>query len=172
MLVQPDNSLKNENTQRILSELDLTRQSLVQVMPSESGKLPICKIVDKKILYEQRKAKADNAKKAKTVATKSKTIELNWAIEQGDLSHRLKKLQDFLGKGAKVEVLIAPKRRGKIAAQEDAADVVKQVKAAALEVPGAKELKGTNGIIGKEYTISFEGLASLQGASANTKSSK
>jgi len=129
----------------------------------EPGKLPICKIIDKKALYAQKKAKAENAKKSKqNAATKSKTIELNWAIEQGDLGHRLKKLQDFLGKGVKVEVMIAPKRRGKIATQEDAAEVVKQLKAAALEVPGAREVKGTSGIIGKEYTVAFEAPAPIQ----------
>ena len=59
LVVQPDNSLKTEHKKQLLSTLDLTQYSLVQVIPMEPGKLPICKIIDKKALYAQKKAKAE-----------------------------------------------------------------------------------------------------------------
>lgn len=153
-LVHPDNSITSENTYETISNLDLTKFSLVQVQPSQPGKLPVCKIIDKKKLYEQKKAKSKVVKSAP-----SKTIELNWAIEQGDLAHRLDKIQDFLAKGMKLEVVISPKRRGKLATQDQAEDVLKRVRATASEVPGVREVKGKPGVLGKEYILLFEGTA-------------
>ena len=59
-----------------------------------------------------------DAEKAKAVAARrsivaTKTIELNWAIDGNDLGHRLQRIKDFLGKGNRVEVMMAPKRKGR-----------------------------------------------------------
>jgi translation initiation factor IF-3 len=90
---------------------------------------------------------------------KIKTIELNWAIDANDLGHRLAKMKEFLEKGSKVEVILAPKRRGRKATPEESRAVVDRIMAAVGEVDGAKEAKMMAGNLGAQCTIFLEGKA-------------
>jgi translation initiation factor IF-3 len=128
-------------------------------MPTEQGKPPICKIIDKKQSYEQSKAKAKNSKNSKNPGLTNKAIELSWVIEKGDLSHRLKKMKDFLEKGFKVEISVAQKRRGKVATPEQAREVLQSVLDTIEGTEGARQSKPKTGKIGSEMTIFAEGSA-------------
>jgi translation initiation factor IF-3 len=84
-------------------------------------------------------------------------LELNWAIGGNDLNHRLVKLRDFLLDGKKVEVLLAPKRKGRAATPEECENVVKRIKSVVAECKGASVAKAPEGKIGAMMTMVFEG---------------
>jgi len=152
-LVNEDGSLGAPvNTRTTLSVLNPKTHNLVVVQPGEPGEPPICKIIDKKEMYAKEKAK----KKANPAAT-TKTIELNWALDPNDLAHRIKRMKEFLGKGNKLEVVLAPKRRGRQATAEEAEALVDVIRESCAEVPGAKEGAAMSGKIGGAATLFFEG---------------
>ncbi|KKA19281.1 Translation initiation factor IF3, partial [Rasamsonia emersonii CBS 393.64] len=94
-------------TADVLSSLQRSEYTLVQVAPGGDGRPPVCKILSKKMMREQEKAKAKAAHAAKT---STKQIELNWAIDQHDLAHRLKQLASFIEKGRRVELILTRKK--------------------------------------------------------------
>lgn len=114
----------------------------------------ICKIQNKQELYQREKEARKG--KGKLPGQTVKTIELNWAIEQGDLSHRMDRLREFLGKGYKVEVLLAKKRKGRVATPEEGQALVSKIKEVITE-GGWKEQKAQEGELGKQVTIFAEG---------------
>lgn len=155
VLVDDEGKLEEpRSTYDILSSIDRKTHSLVVVSAGEPGSPPICKIMDKKVMREAEKAKALAARKA--VVT-TKTIELNWAIDGNDLGHRLQRIKDFLGKGNRVEVMMAAKRKGKKATEEEAQRLVDKVRAAIGECEGAKESKPMEGKLLGTATIYAEG---------------
>lgn len=140
---------------------------LVQVTPGavdEYGRqdpndLPTCRMVTKMALREQHQRKLELARRqAKGISAgpTPKNLELNWAIAGGDLKHRLGKLHEFLREGRKVEVLLAPKKKGRQGTEEEANNLVKAVRDAVLDCKGAKEVK-SEGAIGGVLTLTFEG---------------
>jgi translation initiation factor IF-3 len=141
------------STSDILNSLDLKKESLVVVVPGEPGVPPICKIMNKEAMRQAEKAKA---KSARGVVT-TKTIELNWAIDGNDLSHRMMKMKQFLEKGHRVEVVLGAKKKGRKATEEEAKTLVKKIKSAMGEVEGAKENKPMEGKLLAATTIYFEG---------------
>ena len=86
-----------------------------------------------------------------------KQLELNWAIDPNDLGHRLNKMQEFLEKGWRVEIILANKRRGRQASAEEAAAVIKRIRGIAKEVEGAKEWRSVDGKVLGQMTMFFEG---------------
>lgn len=132
---------------------------LVIVQPSdEPGKPPICKIIDKKEMYNKEK---ERKKKLKSSAT-SKTIELNWALDGNDLKHRIVRMQEFLGKGYKLEVVLAPKRKGRVATEEEAEELLRNIRAAVEEVKGSRETATMSGTLLATATLFFEGKIQKQ----------
>jgi translation initiation factor IF-3 len=131
----------------------LKKESLVVVVPGGPGVPPICKIMNKEAMRAAEKAKA---KAGRGVVT-TKTIELNWAIDGNDLTHRIAKLKGFLEKGYRVEVVLAPKKKGRKATEEDAERVMGRIKGAVGEVRGAKEFKPMEGKLLGLTTLCFEG---------------
>lgn len=119
---------------------------------------PICKVVSKMDLRLKHQKKLDlERKEKKGTAVKDKNLELNWAIAPGDLKHRVKKLQEFLLEGRKVEVLIGPKRRGRQATEEECRALLKGVRGAVEEIKGVSEPKPPVGTIGGVMTMIFQG---------------
>ena len=121
-------------------------------------KLPIVKVVNKE--EEARKEREGKKKKREERdpgATK-KTLELNWAIERGDEAHRVETLRKFLGKGFKVDVVLAKKRKGKVVTEDVAGELVKRIRAVVKEEgKGWKEYKPMEGKVGGTVTIFCEG---------------
>ncbi|KAL1862389.1 hypothetical protein Plec18167_009368 [Paecilomyces lecythidis] len=138
-----------ERTVDVLRSINRSEYFLVQVSPGAADRLPVCKLVSKKALREQEKAKAKAAHSAKTAV---KQIELNWAIDAHDLSHRMKQLVSFLEKGRKVEVVLT-RKRGKRA---PTAEEVKKVMDAVLDTvqnADAAQVKPMEGEPGKHVLI-------------------
>ena len=120
----------------------------------EPNKPAICKIISKEQLREQERAKS---KPTKNPAHIVKTLELNWAIDRNDLSHRLNKMVQFLEKGNRVEVMLATKRKGRRATIEEAESVLELVREKVGQVEGAKEWKAMQGRVLTPSVLFFEG---------------
>ncbi|TVY52152.1 hypothetical protein LSUE1_G009697, partial [Lachnellula suecica] len=99
-------------TAALLQSINTKTYILTTVVEGSPGVPPICKIlsrVDLLTAEKKRKTKAKESRAEKTV----KGLEMNWAIDKGDLGHRLGRLREWLGKGWKVEVVLAKKRKGR-----------------------------------------------------------
>lgn len=175
-LVDPEtNRLHDSETSRlpepktrydVLSRLNRETHRLVQ-MPGQEGEnspnfIPVCKIVSKKAAFDadrRRKAEAKERKKLESASKSVKTLELNWAIDGNDLGHRLDRMQQFLGEGRQVEVILASKKRGRKASLEECQGVLGRIRKAADAVDGAREAKEMNGKVGSFATVYFQGRA-------------
>ncbi|KAG9246074.1 hypothetical protein BJ878DRAFT_313638 [Calycina marina] len=155
-LVEDSGSLSEPTmTRYLLSTMDPKTHNLVVVQPASfAGEPPICKLIDKKSEYLHHK---QSQKKKPNPANTTKTIELNWAVDPNDLSHRMKRMREFLGKGYKLEVMLAPKRKGRQASEEECREVVQRVREVVGEVKGAKEGAKMEGKVGGALTMYFEG---------------
>ena len=152
ILVNDDGTLgEPRSTYDVLQTIDRSVETLVQVSPNEDATIPICKIMNRKAMREAEKAKAKAASRGGLVGTK--TLELNWAIDRGDLGHRLDKMKKFLDKGLKVEIALASKRRGKQATEEEAHALLRRIREAVKEVNGAKEVKPMEGRLLRTATL-------------------
>jgi len=135
-------------------------KTLIQVNDGEPGVPPICKIMDLGQMYQAAKKKKKQQFSSRSNAV-TKTIELNWAVNAGDLEHRLERMKEFLGKGYKVEVVLASKskRKGRQATREEAEEVLRRVRGVVGETEGAKESRASEGNVLGTMTIHFEGTA-------------
>ena len=149
----------------VLNTLDRKEYRLVQVDTDDPGtgaSIPICKIVSKKEQFQQdrrkKKAQKEQAKKS-SVESSTKTLELNWAIDQNDLGHRLDRMAEFLGEGRKVEIILAAKKRGRKATTVECQEVLKRIRSTVDQVVGARETKDMQGKLGAFSTLFFQGSA-------------
>lgn len=110
-LVSPDSRalLPPERPRAILGRMDRKANFLIEVSPATKTSVAVCRIMSRQDVIEYEKSKS---KKPKEQAPKQ--LELSWAIGPHDLSHKLRKMEKFLGEGRRVEVIIASrmKRRG------------------------------------------------------------
>lgn len=154
-LVNEDGTLSEpRSTMAILNSIDRKKDSLVVVKMGEVGEPPVCKIMNKLAMREAEKARLKSEKKKGGITVKN--MELNWAIDGNDLGHRLNKMKEFLLKGQRVEVMLAGKKKGRKATDEECHAVVKKIKDA-MEDAGAKEMKPMEGKMGATVTIFLEG---------------
>ncbi|KAJ9213875.1 hypothetical protein DTO166G4_4486 [Paecilomyces variotii] len=138
-----------ERTINVLRSINRSEYFLVQVSPGSADRLPVCKLVSKKALREQEKAKSKAAHAAKTAV---KQLELNWAIDAHDLSHRMKQLVSFLEKGRKVEIILT-RKKGK---RPPVAEEVKKVMDTVLDTvrdADAAQMKPMEGEPGKHVLM-------------------
>jgi translation initiation factor IF-3 len=177
MVVMPDGSISDvQSTSRVLDSVDRRTEYLItvsevpdprQAPPSsnspyrsyaeQSPKLPLVKVVNKADQYRKEK-EAKKKKKEQSASKVRKTIEMNWAIEKGDESHRMETLRKFLAKGNKVDVVLAKKRKGKEATEESTHALVQRIrKVIQTEGKGWKEAKPAEGKIGGTFTLFAEG---------------
>ncbi|PWY73140.1 hypothetical protein BO94DRAFT_539019 [Aspergillus sclerotioniger CBS 115572] len=121
-LVNENNSLNPPATLReTLRSVNRSEDCLLQVSAGPEGGFPICKIVNKFELREQAK------EKAKAPRDGLKQLELNWAIDSHDLSHRMKQLTTFLEKGRKVEVILTKKKRKRAPTVDEVKSLMERV---------------------------------------------
>lgn len=141
----------------VMRNLNRLTEHLLQVTPVDpaSGKLPTCKIYSKIHLSDARSARNGKANGGAKKVISSKSLEVNWAIAEGDLGVKLSQLEVFLREGRKVEMILARKKRARAATGEECQAVLKKIRGAAGRVPGAKEEK-TEGKIGERMTLVFE----------------
>jgi len=168
-LVDADGTFRGEvPLAKALSSLNKTTHHLVQVSAGKVDEfgnpdpddLPTCRVMTKIDLRMQHKRKLDALRrqaKGHGTGPAPKLLELNWAIGEWDLQHRLGRMQDFLREGRKVELTLAPKRQGKRATPEEADGVIQAVRNAVAECKGAIE-KSATGTVGGVMTIVYEGV--------------
>ncbi|KAH8156384.1 hypothetical protein CIB48_g11863 [Xylaria polymorpha] len=116
--------------------------------------LAVCRIIDAAAEAEAAKAAAKETREAKKG---TKTLELNWAIAANDLTHKMRRLDEFLGKGMRVELLLARKKGTRKATAEEGQELVRRVREAVANVPGATEFKKMDGVVGGVLKMFFEG---------------
>ena len=78
-----------------------------------------------------------------------KQVEVNWSIDNHDLSHRLKQMSTFLEKGRKVDIVLKKKRGKRAATKDEIKHVIDSVKEA-IEAADAVEHKPMDGEPGRE----------------------
>lgn len=130
---------------------------MLQVAPPTEDMQAVCKILNKKEFYQMDKARRKSQKKKTPVVVKE--LELNWAIDGNDLTHRLNKLQEMLEKGMRVDVLLAGKRRARKATMQEAVEVLRRIRERVAQIDGAREWKTMEGEIGREAHLFFEGTS-------------
>ncbi|PWY77387.1 hypothetical protein BO70DRAFT_363326 [Aspergillus heteromorphus CBS 117.55] len=128
-----------------LKMIDRSKLCLVQVAAGAEG-IPVCKVMNK---YELTKQLRDKAKAPKDIL---KQIELNWAIDSHDLSHRLKQFGNFLSKGRKVELVLTRKKGKRPPTVEEVKNVMDQVMTATKEA-NAMPVKPMEGMPGKHVVL-------------------
>ena len=99
-------------------------------------------------------------KKEKEATKKEKSIELSWSISDHDLLHRMDKLQAFLQKGKKVEILFGSKGWRKIKrvmSEDEAQSTLDKIRKAAIQVEGAQVIKEFDGALLREGRIVVQG---------------
>lgn len=130
----------------VLRSIERPTYFLQQVSPSIDSQPPICKIVNRVTVREHEKARAKAAHAAKASL---KQVELNWAIDAHDLSHRLKQLKSFLLKGRKVEIFMKRKKGKRAPTVEEIKHLLDSVEEAVKSV-GAAQVKPSFGEPGKQ----------------------
>lgn len=136
----------------VLESFDHAEFFLLQVQEGDNDNPPVCKVYNKKEVREHEKAKAKSARESKVIF---KQIELNWAIDAHDLSHRLKQLSTFLEKGHRVEILLTTKKRKR----SPTVDEIKQVMQSVLNTvreAGGTQTKAMEGEPGKQLRITAQ----------------
>ncbi|KAI0865750.1 hypothetical protein F4860DRAFT_460280 [Xylaria cubensis] len=113
----------------------------------------ICRIID---TVAEAAARKEARKVNEKVAAQTKILELNWSIAPNDLAHKLKRFNEFLKKGMRVDVLLARKRKSRKPTAEEGDELVRRVKEAASDV-GATEYKKEDGFVGNILRLFFEG---------------
>ena len=134
----------------VLRSIERPANFVLQVAPPPSADgVPICRVMNRAAIREYEKAKAKAAQAAKS---SNKQVELNWAINPHDLSHRLKQLTNFLEKGRRVEIVLMRKKGKRL----PTVDEVKNLMDSVLEtVKGADamQVKPMEGEPGKHVTL-------------------
>ncbi|KAF7594672.1 hypothetical protein BBP40_008565 [Aspergillus hancockii] len=138
--------------QNALMAIDRPDNFILQVKPGYRFHPPVCKVVNKLQMREQERAKAKATHVTKNAI---KQIELNWAIDAHDLSHRLKQLASFLEKGLKVEVILTKKRGKRAPTVEEIKQVMDSVLQATKEA-NAMQVKPMEGEPGKHVILSVK----------------
>ncbi|CAI6332400.1 unnamed protein product [Periconia digitata] len=152
----------------------VTPASVDEAGNPKPGSLPVCKIVakiDLRMQFEKKVAIERRTQLGKGVGPSSKNLELNWAIEAGDLKHRLNKMRGFLEEGRKVEVLIGPKRKGRVATEQECENLLQSMKSTVQEIKGARQVTEPEGAMGGVMTFVFEGQK-LEGAEEKEENEK
>ena len=145
-----------------LHSFDRQTHHLVQVAPLlESDPAtgeptpPVCKVISKEELRAIERSKS-KAKTKKSPDQLTKQLEINWAIDQHDLQHRLKRFAEFLEQGRRVEILLARKKSGRQATTDEALHLLEILRGTCEDV-GGKEWKMMEGKVGFMAKLYFEG---------------
>lgn len=170
-----DNSLSPPGSiTKLFSMINRETQVIHLLHNDEAEGFAIVEVVDKDVLRERLKVKeekqAEQAKKLRQ--SKTKQLELNWAISDNDLQLKLRQLRDFLEKGRRVEVMLASKKRQRKASPEEAENVVKAIQKMTSGMDGVRELVPMEGKVGEQAILTFQQLQQKSPAKSVEKESK
>ncbi|SPJ82521.1 related to translation initiation factor IF-3 [Fusarium torulosum] len=154
-------------TRNVLSRLADT-ESLRMVTPyiradpknNKEVQYAICKIVNKREEYERQRELHERRRVSKQTSSKTKELEMSWAISDHDLKIKTKQLVGFLEKGMKVEIVLGFKKKGqkKRTSEDTAEEVFAKVKKL-VEDLGSREYKPKDGQVGRTMRIHLEGIS-------------
>ena len=175
-LVDSDNKIQPPEPMRdLLARIDRSVEHIRKVSDGPEEGIPVVKVVTRESLVAMVRSKEVVAKR-KDVAELAKQVELNWAVSENDLGYRLKKITEFLSEGKRVEVMIAPKKRGRRASPEEMENVMERIKETGEAVEGAKIWKDMTGTPGKIVELYYmgrdEGQAALKERAVEEKEVK
>lgn len=157
-LVNAEGGLDPPTTLQVaLRSFDRSTHYLQQVAPAQRGVPAICKVMSIRAARETREMERARRKAQKISSREAKELELNWAIDAHDLSHRLDKMQEFLEKGMRVDVMLAGKRRGRKATLEEAEQLLARIRDRLQKIDGAAERKEAEGKILGQMTLFLAG---------------
>ena len=134
--------------QDLLSQVDRSKETVVQISKPGTQQEAIVEILSFEQLRARFHAKANLTKSQdkSQKESKAKQVELNWAIGDHDLALKLKQLEQFLNKGRKVEIVLAPKRQGRRATTEEAQKLLDKIRDKIVEAD-SKEIAPLDGTI-------------------------
>ncbi|KAI8096548.1 uncharacterized protein BX664DRAFT_324240 [Halteromyces radiatus] len=114
---------QRQRLESTLQSFDRQLYFLVEVDPT--AKPPVCRLFEKKHLFDKQKAN----KKKKTVSSEqiTKEIVFGWNVSLHDMGHKLGKAIQFLDKGNKVKIEIVYKKGQKRVDKETQQQVIAQV---------------------------------------------
>ncbi|KAI1173692.1 hypothetical protein F4777DRAFT_426428 [Nemania sp. FL0916] len=115
-----------------------------------------CRIVD---LAAEQAALEAAEEVQKRQAKQTKNLEINWAIAPHDLAHRARRLQDFLKKGLRVEILLARKKNTRQATLEESRALLESIQQIVADVPKTVEYKKMDGDVGGVLRLFYQGPA-------------
>lgn len=154
----PDNKLSDpQDLRELLRRIDRTDNHVLQLSKPGESDTAIVQVVQRKDLIKRinDKETAERQVKQAQKDKKPKQIELNWAISSNDLQLKMKQLEEFLRKGKKVELLLAPKRHQRKATPDEAEALIKAIREKIEEV-GAAEVAPMEGAILKQATMTVK----------------
>lgn len=152
-LVGEDNKLMPPvQLNSVLASIERPAQFVLQVAPGAPDRPPICKVVNRDQMRQRERAVAKTAQATKLSV---KQIELNWAIDAHDLSHRLKQLASFLEKGRQVEVILTKKKHKRNATPEEVKNVMDKVLQAVRDA-NAIQVSAMEGQPGKRVMLTVK----------------
>ncbi|KAE9965055.1 hypothetical protein BLS_007897 [Venturia inaequalis] len=143
----------------VLKLLDPRTEHLVQVDfpdPDDPRAVPRCKIVTKAYMRETERTKKEMDKERLKVERSGKIVELNWAIAPADLEMKFNKAVSFLEEGRKVDIMIAPKKRKRVATKDEMDELLKKMLETVESVEGVTQIARTDGKVGGTMTFFFE----------------
>ncbi|KAL4945841.1 hypothetical protein BDV06DRAFT_183899 [Aspergillus oleicola] len=154
-IVNENNKLEEpQRLRELLDGLDRKTYFVLQVAPPDGALPPICKIVNRHEHYRRAKEHAKALKAARITRASVKQIELNWVIDDHDLSHRLGKMKSFLEKGRQVEVILLRRNHRQTPPPQQVKALMEKVQQAFSEV-GASQQAPVEGEPGRRlmYTV-------------------
>ncbi|KAI9790716.1 MAG: hypothetical protein M1816_004857 [Peltula sp. TS41687] len=154
--LDPPTSLRS-----VLLSIDRRESYVLQVAEPQPDMLAVCKIKNKQEVYRRERARrqAQKTRRKTNPALMAKELELNWAIDANDLGHRLNKLQEMLGKGMRIDIILAGKKKGRRATSDEAELVIRRIRERVEMIEGAKEWKPMEGKLLEQVTLFVEGKA-------------
>lgn len=143
----------------ILASFDREKYHLVCLNPHVAPEPVRCRLFSKEQLEEDERA-AYWAKKEKKQNSKDPTkvvkkVEISWATAPNDLEHKLKRINEFLLRGNRVEVILGVKKGMAKQPLGRMVELVERVRKEAEK--GGKEWKVAEGVIGVQYLVYLEG---------------
>jgi hypothetical protein len=140
---------------RLLATLNLNTHAVHHLGAGPSPDTSVVEVVSLASLLQAAQAREDSLRetaKERARANKTKQLELNWAISGNDLEMKLRQMEKFLDKGAKVEVLLANKKRQRKADEDEAHATLEAVRHR-VKLLGASEAKALEGRVGAQATL-------------------
>ncbi|RDW76618.1 putative translation initiation factor IF3 [Aspergillus mulundensis] len=152
-IVGEDNKLKEpQRLSTLLRSINRAKVFVIQVQAGTLETPAVCKIMNRQEAYERARALVKAAKAAKKTV---KQVELNWAIDAHDLSHRLKKITGFLDKGIQVEIILVRKRHKRPATAEEVKGLMANI-LEAIKDAGAEQISPMEGEPGKQVVLTVK----------------